>query len=206
MTLAQTFDFRDQTGPLTLTYWTWYDLETDFDYLYLIASTDGENWEIIQTPSGTANDPTGSNYGWGYNGFSGGGPDWIQEEIDLARFAGQEVTLQFEYITDAGVNGEGFLLDDVAIPEIDYFTDFEADNGGWEAAGFARIQNILPQSYRLAVISMGDETTIEQIVLAGDNQIEIPLDFTGDVDEVVIVVTGTTRFTRQTAPYRIRID
>ncbi len=206
MTLSQTFDFRDQTGPLTLTYWTWYDLEADFDYLYLIASTDGENWEIIRTPSGTANDPTGSNYGWGYNGFSGGGPDWIQEEIDLSRFAGQEVTLQFEYITDAGVNGEGFLLDDVAIPEIDYFTDFEADNGGWEAAGFARIQNILPQSYRLAVISMGDETTIEQIVLAGDNQIEIPLDFTGDVDEVVIVVTGTTRFTRQTAPYRIRID
>jgi hypothetical protein len=206
MLLSQTFDFRDHSGPLTLTYWTWYDIEEDWDYVYLIASTDGENWEIISTPSGTAYDPVGNNYGWAYTGLSGGGPSWIQEEIDLSRFAGQEVTLQFEYITDAAVNGEGLLLDDMAIPEIGYFTDFEEDNGGWEAAGFVRIQNILPQTYRLAVISLGGETTIEQFTLSGDNRIEILLDFTGDVDEVVVVVSGTTRFTRQTAPYRLSIE
>ncbi len=58
--------------------------------------------------------------------------------------------LRFEYITDAAVNGEGFMIDDVSIPEIGYFTDFEADAGGWEPAGFARIQNVLPQTFRIS--------------------------------------------------------
>ncbi|HEC61916.1 MAG TPA: hypothetical protein ENI27_06635 [bacterium] len=205
MTLTQTFDFTDQSGPLTLNYWTWYDIEEDFDYLYLEASQDGENWQILTTPSGTADDPTGANYGWGYNGVSqsgsgdGSSPQWIQESVDISQFAGHQVQLRFEYITDAAVNGEGFLLDDVAIPQISYFTDFENDNGGWEAAGFARIQNILPQNFRLALITYGQETTVQYLSLSADNVVDIPLNFAGDV---VLVVTGTTRFTRQPATYR----
>jgi hypothetical protein len=43
----------------------------DYDYVYLMASLDGENWQILTTPSGTASDPTGNNQGWGYTGLSG---------------------------------------------------------------------------------------------------------------------------------------
>ena len=35
------------------------------------------------------------------------------EEVDLSQFAGKKVQIRFEYITDAAINGEGFLLDDV---------------------------------------------------------------------------------------------
>ncbi len=206
MTLTQTFDFREQDGPLTLNYWAWYDLEEDFDYVYLEASVDGENWEILTTPSGTGADPQGSNYGWGYTGFSGNGPVWVQETVDLSRFTGQEVTLQFEYITDANLFAEGFLLDDIAIPEIGYFSDFEQDDGGWQAAGFARIQNQLPQTYRVALISLGDATRVDYIELGADNSVDIPLTFGDGVDEVVLVVTGTTRFTRTPAAYRFSIE
>ncbi len=206
MTLTQTFDFRDHAGPLTLTYWTWFDLEEDYDYVYLEATTDGESWEILITPSGTGADPNGSNYGWGYTGLSRGGPVWVQEEVDLSRFAGQQLTLQFEYITDANLFAEGFLIDDIAIPEIGYFADFEAGDGGWEAAGFVRIQNLLPQSYRLALITRGDETRVEYISLGADNTAEIPLDFGDGVDKAMLVVTGTTRFTRLPATYRFSID
>jgi bacillopeptidase F (M6 metalloprotease family) len=73
MTLTQSFDFTDHSGPLTLSYWTWYDTEKDFDFVYVEASTDGEHWQTLTTPSGTPEDLTGANYGWGYTGVSGGG-------------------------------------------------------------------------------------------------------------------------------------
>lgn len=203
MTLTREFDFTGHSGPLTFTYWTWYDLEEDFDYLYLVASVDGENWEILEPPSGTADDPTGANYGWGYNAKSGNGPIWIQEEVDLSRFAGQKVQIRFEYITDAAVNGEGFLLDDVEIPEIGYSSDFENGDGGWQAAGFVRIHNQLPQTFRLSIIRDGRETVVEQFTLSGDNTAEIPLDLAGELDDAVLVVSGTTRYTRQPASYTL---
>ena len=105
-------------------------------------------------------------------------------------------------MTDAAVNGEGLLLDDIAIPEIGYFNDFENDSDDWEAAGFVRIQNVLPQTYQLALISKGRETTVEYISLTADNSVEIPISIGGDVDEVILVVSGTTRYTRQLAAYR----
>jgi hypothetical protein len=162
---------------------------------------------MLRTTSGTDADPTGANYGWGYNGASGDGeqPEWVQEQVDLSEFAGQKVQLRFDYITDAGVNGEGFLLDDVAIPEIGYASDFETDNGGWEAAGFVRIQNVLPQTFRLALITRGAETRVQYIPLAPDVSAQVPIEIGEGVDEVILVVTGTTRYTRQTAAYRFSI-
>jgi len=202
MTLTQTFDFTDVSGPIDFTYWTWYDLEEDYDYLYLTASVDGEHWDILRTPSGTGEDPTGGNYGWGYNGLSGDGPVWIEETVDLSKYAGQEVQLQYEYVTDAAVNGEGLLLDDFSIPAIDYSSDLEEDDGGWTGNGFVRVANILPQTFRLALISKGKTTEVEYLSLGEDNSLEIPLDIGGDVDEVILVVTGTTRYTRQMASYQ----
>jgi len=208
VTLTREFDLTGVDGPVTLSYWTWYDLEEDFDYLYLVASTDGKTWQILETPSGTSEDPTGASFGWAYNGRSGGGrqAQWIEERVDLSQFAGQKVQIRFEYITDMAVNGEGFLLDDVSIPEIGYTTDFETNDGGWEATGWARIQNLLPQTFRLALIGQGANTTVQHIELPADNAIEIPLKFGNGVNEYVLVVVGTTRYTRQPAAYRFTFE
>ncbi|HEY9528248.1 MAG TPA: hypothetical protein VIR02_14230, partial [Anaerolineales bacterium] len=136
MTLTREFDFTGVSGPIDLSYWTWYDIEEDWDYVYLEASTDGQTWEILKTPSSTDTNPSGQSFGWAYTGQTG---DWKQEQVDLSQFAGQKVQLRFEYITDAAINGEGFLLDDVQIDAINYTEDFEAGEGDWEAAGFVRI-------------------------------------------------------------------
>lgn len=202
ITLTREFDFTNASGPITLSYQTWFDIEKDWDYLYLEASTDGENWEILTTPSGTDSDPSGQSYGWAYTGQTG---DWIQEEIDLSQFAGQKVQIRFEYITDALVNGEGFLLDDIRVEAINYTSDFEADEGGWEAVGFARVQNTLPQIYRLSLILKGDTTTVTSIELNSDNTVDIPLSLQRG-DEAILIVTGTTRFTSIPAPYQIEIE
>ncbi len=205
MTLTRSFDFREVTGPLTLSYWTWYDLEEDYDYLYLVVSSDGLAWQILTTPSGTMDDPSGNSFGWGYNGLSGGDGRWIQEQVDLSQFAGQQVQVRFEYVTDGAVTGEGFWIDDIAIPEIGYFTDFETGADGWEGAGFVRIQNTLPQTFRLALIERRVPTQVTYIQLGEDNVIEIPLHIQGWNDEAILVVSGTTRFTRQLADYVIEV-
>jgi immune inhibitor A len=197
MTLTQTFDFSAVDGPLTLSYWTWYDIEKDYDYVYLVASEDGQSWDILKTPRGTDKDPSGNSYGWGYNGESGG---WVQEQVDISRFAGKEVQLRFEYVTDAAVNGEGLLLDDIAIPQIGYFTDFETGDGGWFADGFVRIQNRLPQTYAVSIIQP-DQKTVQTIHIAAGESLELP-----QAGEVVLSISGTTRFTRQLAQYRLSIS
>lgn len=201
MTLTREFDFTNASGPITLSFSMWYDLETDYDYVFLEASTDGETWEILTTPSGTPENPSGNSYGWGYNGQTNG---WVTEEVDLSQFAGQTVQVRFEYITDAAVNGEGFLLDDVRVDAIDYQTDFEADDGGWEAAGFARVENVLPQTYRLTLITRGDTTTVTHIPLNPNQTAEVPLSLQSG-EEAILIVTGTTRFTRLPAGYQIEI-
>jgi ribosomal protein L31 len=201
MTLTREFDFTGVASPIQLSYSMWYDLETDWDYLHLTASTDGDTWEILTTPSGTDTNPSGNSYGWGYTGQTGG---WKQEEVDLSQFAGQKVQIRFEYITDAAVNGEGFLLDDVRVDAIDYESDFEADDGGWQAEGFARVENILPQTYRLSLIIKGDTTTVTHIPLNADQTVDIPLSLQSG-EEAILIVTGTTRFTTHPAAYQIEI-
>lgn len=202
MSLTREFDFTGVSGPLNLSYWTWYDIEEDWDYLYLEASTDGKTWEILKTPSSTDYNPSGQSFGWAYTGQTG---DWKQEQVDLSQFAGQNVQLRFEYITDAAINGEGFLLDDVRIDAINYQEDFEAGDGGWEAAGFVRVENTLPQTYRLTLITKGDTTTVTHIPVNPDQTAEIPLSLNSG-EEAVLVVTGTTRFTRLPAAYQIEIE
>ena len=205
MTLTREFDFSDQHSPLTLSYWIWYDLEEDFDYLYLEASTDGENWQILTTPSGTPEDPSGNSYGWGYNGESGSGPYWVQESVDISQFSGKKVRFRFEYVTDTAVNGEGFWVDDISVPEIGYFEDFEKDKGDWDAKGFVRIQNLLPQTFRLALIQKGRETSVQTFSLNPENDVVIPVEIGGTTREAILIISGTSRFTRQKANYALSI-
>jgi hypothetical protein len=200
-TLTREFDFTGVSGPITLSYQTWYNIEENWDYLYLEASTDGETWDILKTPSGTDYNPSGNAYGWGYTGSSNG---WIKEEVDLSPFAGQKVQLRFEYVTDAAVNEEGLMLDDISIDAINYASDLEADDGGWQGAGFVRIQNILPQTYRLTLIVQGDTTSVTNIPLTPNQTADIPLSLQGG-DEAILIVTGTTHFTTIPAPYQVEV-
>lgn len=202
MTLTREFDFTQVSDPIKFSFRTWYDLEKDYDYLFLEVSEDGEHWQIITTPSGTGEDPSGNSYGWGYNGAT---HNWIQEDVDLSQYAGKKVRVRFEYVTDAAVTGEGFLLDDVSVEAINYQSDFETDAGGWEADGFSRVENIIPQTFRLSLITKNSNGTSAQAIEINPDQLaEIPLSLK-DGDEATLIVTGTTRYTRKNATYQIEI-
>jgi hypothetical protein len=203
MWMQQTFDLTGVSGDASFTYWTWYQIEKDYDYLYLLASTDGKNWDNLKPEGCTDYDPVGNSYGCAYNDESDG---WVKASVDLSEYAGKSVTLRFEYITDEAVNAEGMLIDDVSIDVINYTSDFESDAGGWETGGFVRIVNILPQTYRLSLISIGNTTTVEQVVVQPGEAKSFTFSIGGDISEVVLSVSGTARFTRQIATYRYKIQ
>ena len=69
-----------------------------------------------------------------------------------------------------------------------------------------RIQNVLPQTFRLAVIQEGGATSVQDIAIPADNQVDVPIQIGGNVRDVVLVVSGTTRFTHQKAAYRYSIN
>jgi immune inhibitor A len=200
MTLTREFDLSNISGPVELSFRTWYDIETDWDYLYVEVSENGETWNIITTPSGTGTDPSGNSYGWGYTGTTNG---WIEEKIDLSAYAGKKISVRFEYLTDAAVNGEGLLLDDVKLEATGYSSDFEADDGGWQAEGFVRVQNVLPQTFGLALIKTSD-SSVTMIPLTEDQTAEIPISLKAG-EKAYLVISGTTRFTRETGTYQIEI-
>ncbi len=209
MTLTRAFDLSRVTGPVELSYWVWFDIEEDWDYAYVLVSADGgQTWEFVPTPSGTDYDPTGNSYGWGYTGTSGGGtePTWIEEVVDLSSYAGEEILLRFEYVTDASVNGEGLLLDDISIPALGYHEDFEDGDDGWQAAGFVRLYNRLPQTFELMLVEQGRRTRVTEIHLDEMNRATIPVTLGQEFDRVTLLVIGTARYSWRPATYSIRVQ
>jgi hypothetical protein len=202
MSLEREFDLNGVDGPVEMSFQTWYDLEKDYDYVFVSATTNGEAWQILNTSSCTTEDPSGNSFGCGLNGASDG---WQQESVDLSAYAGQVVTVRFDYVTDAAVNGIGMAIDDIRVDAIDYATDLEGDEGGWQADGFVRIENALPQSYRLSLVTYGDEITVTPLELDADNTLRIDISLSGDIYNAVLVISGTTPFTRQSALYTVEL-
>ncbi len=206
--LTREFDLSSVKSA-TLTFWTWYDIEKDFDYAYVQVSTDGKHWKTLPGPSTTNEDPNGANYGNGYTAKSGAPASdkkskarWIQERIDLSPYAGQKIQLRFEYITDAGVTHAGFFLDDIEIPEINYRYDAESGEGGWQATGFIRQANVLPQGWLVQLISFGKKgTTVERLPLASDQTGRWNIHLGQDVDRAVLVISGLAPVTTEPARY-----
>ncbi|MGB7539488.1 MAG: choice-of-anchor J domain-containing protein [Anaerolineales bacterium] len=198
MTLTRAFELP-AGEPATLEFDLWYDIEENWDYAYLEASTDGgQTWKILQTNTGTDADPQGNSYGWGWTGTTEG---WVKESVDLSAYAGKNVLVRFEYITDAAVNGEGLLVDNIRVPQMDYAADFESGLEGWESRGFVRMVNVLPQSYRVLVVRKGSGISVEEIKL--DDRMSGSLTVSAaEGERVYLIVLGTARYTRQKASYQ----
>jgi len=203
-TLSGEFDLSGLESA-TLTFWTWYDMEEHWDYAYVMASGDGgSTWQILQGRQTSDENPLGLAYGQAYTGKSGGGdsPAWVEESIDLSPFAGQEILLRFEYITDEGVNLDGWAIDDIAIPELAFLDDGEEDYP-WQPQGFQRLRAPLPQRFIVQVIEMGETTSVRPLPLDETNRGEVHLSgFGATLDKAVIVVAAASDGTTQAAPYR----
>jgi immune inhibitor A len=103
---------------VSLDFMTWYNIEEDWDFGFIQVSTDGgDTWTSLESartsdtivPEGY---PAMMDNMPGYTGSSNG---WVNEVIDLSEYAGQEIMLQFRYMTDWGTNLDGMFVDNVKI-------------------------------------------------------------------------------------------
>lgn len=198
-TLTRSFDL---TGlqKATLNYQVWYELENYFDYAYLEVSTDnGENWTILKTEYGTDEDPNRMAYGVGYTGTSG---EWLSESIDLSPYAGKMIQIRFEVLTDFTTNRDGLQLDNIEIPELNFFDGAEDEQAGWEAQGFIRSTNLVPARWLAWVVKPGPE--IEWIELQPDQSESYEITGFGDKFLfALLVVSPTAPVTTQELDYEL---
>ncbi len=165
--LTRTFDLTG-VNSATLNYRVWYNLEKNYDYGYVMASTDdGKTWDVLPTKYSVVENLGEDAFGMAYTGASGG---WLKESLDLSAYAGKKVTLRFAVYTDLATNLEGMQVDDIAIPEIGYFDGAENDQGGWDAQGFVRSANVVPVDWVVWIIKVNTDPN------KPDEVIRVPLD------------------------------
>ena len=171
-------------------------------------STDGgASWTTLDGQYTTREDPLGASYGAGITGKSndGGGDGWVRERMDLSPYivAGGDLTLlRFEYITDDGVNLDGIVIDDIAIPQIGFADDAET-GGEWRANGFHRIDNTLPQRFALQLIEFGSDGSVS--VRKPPSRTFRVEGFGSRIESAILIVAPTTHITYQRAHYTLTI-
>ncbi|MFN7210995.1 MAG: hypothetical protein ACK4P1_11505, partial [Aggregatilineales bacterium] len=190
--LTRAFDLRG-VQRATFSFRLWHNIEDNWDYAYLSVSEDGgETWRAIET---SASRPSGGNhnpYGAAFSGKSGAGdlPEWIAVTADLSAYAGKQILLRFDYITDDAIDFEGMALDDLALPEIGYFHDAESGDGGWQAEGFVRMANQLPTRTLVQVLAEG--RVQGRYILERDETLSLELQ-----GGAVIAFSGLRQFTTE---------
>ncbi|MEM8530372.1 MAG: hypothetical protein AAGF95_05975 [Chloroflexota bacterium] len=211
-TLTRAFDLRE-VDQATLQFSTWHEIEYNWDYGYVAVSTNGgDTWTTLEGQTTTTEDPQGNNIG--VNGLTGisGTPgietgrgevgQWIEEQMDLTPFVGQEVQVRFWLVHDDAYNANGMLIDDVRIPEIEYMDDFEEVDEAWEAEGFVRTTGVLPQQWALRLVEeVGGETTVTPVDVNKSGQATVSL---SEGANSVLVVLANTPYTTQNATYTIQ--
>jgi len=80
----------------SVTFWCWYDLETNYDVTVVEVSENTKEWFNLDTTR--------------FNGNSGG---WVRKAYSLQDWLGKSVYIRFRAMTDGSVLNNGFYVDDV---------------------------------------------------------------------------------------------
>jgi len=81
----------------SVTFWCWYDLETNYDVALIEVSENGREWFCADTMR--------------YSGSSSG---WVRKAFSLASWVGKSVYIRFRSMTDSNTLDVGFYVDDIS--------------------------------------------------------------------------------------------
>ena len=163
--------YRSFTLPMdveTLNFWTWYDIEEDWDYGYVEVS-DGAEWYTLEDLNGhtvstdhngpqdnpnvpAGQEPTdyflaGDDRWHAFTGYSGG---WVEVSMDLTQFAGETIELHFRLWQDAAFTLQNMYVDDISITAngSSWFTDdVENSYDTWTPNGWDITDGILDNNW-----------------------------------------------------------
>ena len=203
-TLTYVADLTNAANP-TLTFRSWYEIERWYDWGYVSVSTDGgATWQALAGAHTSTDDPAKQAFGPGYSGASGDGAGgaWIDEAIPLAPFAGKNVLLRFEYVTDGGTHGEGWAIRNVDLAD----GSAHIQLGAPKSDGWVMIDRPLPQTYiaRLIETKSDGGFAVLDIPLDTANAGELRFSSAG-VTDAVLAIAGSAEGTNLLAPYTIEL-
>ncbi|MFC0602101.1 immune inhibitor A domain-containing protein [Streptomyces palmae] len=146
-TLTRTVDLTG-VSKATLDLSGWWDIEENYDFAYVEASTDGG---ASFTPlDGTADGKAIPRDGSDQPALTGGSGTHQQLSYPLDAYAGKKIELRFRYQTDGGAGGKGFTADGISVTADgkQLFADGAEDgDNGWTAKGFSRVGESFTQDY-----------------------------------------------------------
>jgi immune inhibitor A len=147
-TLTRSVDLTGKSSA-SLSLDGWWDIETDYDYLYTEVSTDGG---ASFTPvDGTLADGTAiPRDGSGKPALTGTVDAHQKLTFPLDAYAGKKIDLRFRYATDGGVAQKGFAADRITVTAdgATLFADnAETADAAWTAKGFSRIGAAITDDY-----------------------------------------------------------
>jgi hypothetical protein len=82
------------SSGMKLSFWCWYNTETDYDFAFVEVSRDGRYYDMLDS-------------------FVGSSGSWLFKEYDLNQYAGDSLFIRFRYATDGNTLQEGFYVDDI---------------------------------------------------------------------------------------------
>jgi bacillopeptidase F (M6 metalloprotease family) len=149
-------------GGAELSFWTSYDTEIDWDFVFVEAHEVGSDaWTTLPDLNGHTGNSTGESCpeGWhelhpwliryqgvdcsgsnaatggSWNAASGTSSGWQQWRVDLTPYEGKQVEISLAYASDWAVQGLGVFLDDIDVSTGEGTTSFEAGLDGWAVTG-----------------------------------------------------------------------
>jgi immune inhibitor A len=149
MTTAGAIDLTTATTA-SLSFDLVYDIEDEWDFLWVQVSTDGVTWpytdtltnantQCVHNPAwigglnGFPDDLCGAGIG-GFYGYNSNWPDPESQTFDLTPYVGQQIWLRLWYMTDWGTLYTGAFVDNVSV-DTDagnvFFDDAEAGDANW---------------------------------------------------------------------------
>ena len=215
--------------PVTLgsnpvvSFWTFYEVEQNWDFGFVQVSTDGGmHWASLSNAHTTSlADPAAiSTVVANLPGFTGHSGGWVQESFDLSAYAGQEVLLRFLYITDWATVEGGFYVDDLMLVDA-YSTwqydDLESGSGNWVLGGWQHTTGLAENDWELTFLNpIYDRGKLSALQIADDTmqmdgiyQRDLTTLNTQDLTSAVVTIVVSNHLpeaTSYSSGYRLLVD
>lgn len=207
--LTRPVDLRE-VSEATLQYAVYADIEQGYDFAYVaVSADDGETWQPLvgEQMQGleVVDDPANAAYADRF--YTGRTREWVNETIDLGDFAGEEILLRFEYVTDPILTYGGLAVDNIAIPEIGFYDDAETAAADWTAEGFTRATAYLPQAWHLLLVTFEqDMPLVTALEPAAAGTMSYMLDTSNSTLQPLLIVAAASPMTLELAHYRLTLE
>lgn len=132
----------------SLTFWTWYDIERNYDAAFVEISEDGRYFYPLEK-------------------FTGQTSGWVRKSYPLDRWVGKWIYIRFRFVSDGGVTANGFFVDDIN-PVPNFSNQVIVDTS---ITGFPYTLSLSPGEYYLSArgynpnIGWGDWSTLKKVVV-----------------------------------------